>query len=119
MKKSIAKSSFVAILIAASMSFSVASYAAENPTNVKIESQGNLKFLVSTNSKSNGLTINIYDNEKNLLIQESLMSKKVFDMGSLLDGAYTIEVLDAKRKVISSKSFSIKTETTRDIIAKN
>ncbi len=119
MKKFIAKSSFVAILMAASMSISVASYQAENSTNVTIVSQGNLKFLISSYNNSKELTVNIYDGEKNLLIQEPLKFKKIFNMDNLLDGSYTIEVLDLKKNLISRKSFSIKTETKRDFIAKN
>jgi hypothetical protein len=119
MKKFIAKSLFVAIFMAASMSISVASYQAENPSNVTIISQGNLKFLISNYNYLKEVTVNIYDGEKNLLIQEPLKFKKLFNMGNLLDGLYTIEVLDLKKNVITRKSFSIKTETTRDIIAKN
>lgn len=119
MKKFITKSSMVAIMMVAGMSISMSSYAAENPTSVKIESQGNLKFLISPEFIAKGLTVNIYDEDKNLLIQEPLKSKKVFYMGNLLDGSYSIEVLDVQKNVVNKKSFSIKTETKRDVIAKN
>jgi hypothetical protein len=66
-----------------------------------------------------GATVIIYDGENNEIHKENITSKKLFNLSGLLDGNYRMEVLDIRKNVISSKSFTIKTEVKRDIIAMN
>ena len=116
MKKSINKVMFVAALMAAGLSVHVAN-ATENQL-VKIESQGNLKFLVASEYSSDFI-VKIFNQENDLIHQEIIGSKKLFNLSNLIDGAYKMEVYDSKKQLVSQKSFQIKTEIKRDLIAKN
>lgn len=116
MKKSINKAILAAALMAAGLSVQVAN--ATTPQLVKIESQGNMKFLVASESNSD-LIVKICNQENEIIHQEVIGAKKLFNLKNLLDGAYRMEIYDAKKKLISEKSFEIKTETKRDVIAKN
>jgi len=116
MKKSINKVMFAAALMVASMSVQVAN--ATETQLVKIESQGNLKFLVASENSSEFI-VKIFNQENELIHQEIIGSRKIFNLKNLIDGMYKLEVYDSKKQLISQKSFQIKTEVKRDLIAKN
>jgi len=116
MKKSINKALFVAALVATGLSVQVAH--ATTPQLVKIESQGNMKFLVASENSSDFI-VKIFNNENELIHQEVIGSKKLFNLSNLIDGAYKMEVYNSKKQLISEKSFQIKTEIKRDVVAKN
>lgn len=116
MKKSINKAIFAAALIAAGLSVQVAN--ATSPQLVKIESQGNMKFLVVSENRSDFI-VKIFNNENELIHQETVGTRKLFNLANLIDGQYKLEVYDSRKNLISQKSFQIKTETKRDVIAQN
>lgn len=118
MKKHIIKTFVAATIFAASMSVVSAANGAELSLPVNIESVGTLKYMVSVQAKA-GATVIIYDAENNEIHKESISSKKLFNLSGLADGNYRMEVLDIRKNVLSSKSFTIKTEVKRDIIAMN
>ena len=112
------KYSLAALFLVASMSVVSAATGAELTLPVNIESVGKLKYMVSVQAKA-GATVIIYDAENNEIHKESIASKKLFNLAGLADGNYRMEVLDIRKNVLSSKSFTIKTEVKRDIIAMN
>ena len=97
-----------AFLFAASLSVASAATGAELSLPVNIESVGKLKYMVF-----------IYDGENNEIHKEAIATKKLFNLAGLSDGNYRMVVLDIHKNVLSSKSFTIKTEVKRDIIAMN
>jgi len=107
-----------AFLFAASLSVASAATGAELSLPVNIESIGKLKYMVSVQAKA-GATVLIYDGENNEIHKEAIATKKLFNLAGLSDGNYRMVVMDDHKNVISSKSFSIKTEVKRDIIAMN
>jgi len=110
------KYTFAALLFAASLFVVSAANGAELSLPVNIESVGKLKYIVSAQA---GATVIIYDGENNEIHKENIASKKLFNLAGLADGSYRMEVLDIRKTVLSSKSFTIKTEVKRDIIAMN
>jgi len=110
------KYTFAALLFAASLFVVSAANAAELTLPVNIESVGKLKYMVSVKA---GATVVIYDGENNEIHKEGIVSQKLFNLAGLSDGNYRMVVLDMRKNVISSKSFSIKTEVKRDIVAMN
>jgi hypothetical protein len=52
-----------------------------------------------------------------LIHSEAITNKKMFSFADLADGAYRMEILDARKNLLKSKTFSIKTEVKRDLIA--
>jgi len=107
-----------AFLFAASLSVASAATGAELSLPVNIESVGKLKYRVSVQAKA-GATVLIYDGENNEIHKEAIATKKLFNLAGLSDGNYRMVVLDIHKNVLSSKSFTIKTEVKRDIIAMN
>jgi hypothetical protein len=83
---------------------------------VNIESVGKLKYMVSVQA---GATVLIYDGENHEIHKEYISTQKLFNLAGLSDGNYQMVVLDNNKKVLTSKSFKIKTEVKRDIIAMN
>ena len=112
------KYTLAALFFVATMSVVSAANGAELSLPVNIESVGKLKYMVSVQAKA-GATVIIYDAENNEIHKENITSKKLFNLAGLADGSYRMEVLDIRKNVISSKSFTIKTEVKRDIIAMN
>ena len=110
------KYTFAALLFAASLFVVSAATGAELTLPVNIESVGKLKYRVSAKA---GATVVIYDGENNEIHKEGITSQKLFNLSGLSDGNYRMVVLDAHKNMISSKSFTIKTEVKRDIIAMN
>ena len=110
------KYTFAALLFAASLFVVSAANGAELSLPVNIESVGKLKYIVSVQA---GATVIIYDGENNEIHKENIASKKLFNLAGLADGSYRMEVLDIRKNVLSSKSFTIKTEVKRDIVAMN
>mgnify|MGYP000955420973 CR=1 FL=1 len=110
------KYTFAALLFAASLFVVSAANGAELSLPVNIESVGKLKYIVSAQA---GATVIIYDGENNEIHKENIASKKLFNLAGLADGSYRMEVLDIRKNVLSSKSFTIKTEVKRDIVAMN
>ena len=106
-----------AVLMAAGLSLSSAYAGSLNPS-VKIESVGNLKFLVASDTQS-GFVVKLYNDSNDLLHQESIHSKKMFNLVNLSDGNYRMEIYDLRKNLVSKKDFVIKTETKRDVIAQN
>ena len=107
------KYTFAALFFAASLS---AANGAELTLPVNIESVGKLKYMVSVNA---GATVLIYDGENHEIHKEYISTQKLFNLAGLSDGNYQMVVLDIHKKVLTSKSFKIKTEVKRDIIAMN
>ena len=105
-----------AFMLAATMSITSAASAAELTSPVNIEQVGKMKFLVRAESKSS-LTVIIYDTENNILYNEQISNQKLFSFSDLSDGKYRMEVLDSRKKLVQSKSFNIKTEVKRDLVA--
>jgi hypothetical protein len=110
------KYTFAALLFAASLFVVSAANGAELSLPENIESVGKLKYMVSAKA---GATVLIYDGENNEIHKEGITSQKLFNLSGLSDGNYRMVVLDAHKNVLSSKSFTIKTEVKRDIIAMN
>ncbi|MFM2400792.1 MAG: hypothetical protein RI950_308 [Bacteroidota bacterium] len=110
------KYTLAALFLVASMSVVSAEYGAELSLPVNIESVGRLKYMVSVNA---GATVLIYDGENHEIHKEYISTQKLFNLAGLSDGNYQMVVLDNNKKVLTSKSFKIKTEVKRDIIAMN
>ncbi|MHA8091313.1 hypothetical protein V7S78_02225 [Aquirufa regiilacus] len=83
---------------------------------VSINQVGRMKFLVSAEPNSK-LVVIIYDADQNIIHQEVIASKKLYNFANLLDGKYKMEILNAKKQVIQSKTFNILTEVKRDLVA--
>jgi hypothetical protein len=116
MKNFITKNSIAALSFAALLSLSSAATAAELSLPVSIEQVGKLKFLVSPELKTQ-LIVTIYDAENNLIHSEAITNKKMFSFANLVDGAYRMDILDAHKNLLKSKTFSIQTEVKRDMVA--
>jgi hypothetical protein len=115
MKKHI-KNAMAVAFFAASMSVVSAAYGAEVTLPVSIDQVGKLKFLVSVEPKSN-LYVIILDADNNIIHQEILSSKKLFNLANLVDGKYRMEIQNARKQVITSKKFNILPEIKRDLVA--
>ena len=116
MKNFITKNSIAAVAFAALLSLSSVAHASELSLPVSIEQVGKLKFSVSSEMKTQ-LIVTIYDAENNLIHSESITSKKTYSFENLVDGAYRMEILDARKNLVKSKTFSIQTEVKRDLVA--
>ena len=116
MRNFIDKNSIAAFMLAASMFITSTASALELTLPVNIEQVGKMKFLVRAEPKSS-LTVIIYDTENNILYNEQISSQKLFSFSDLSDGKYRMEVLDPRKKLVQSKSFNIKTEVKRDLVA--
>jgi len=116
MRNFINKNSIAAFMLAASMSITSTASALELTLPVNIEQVGKMKFLVRAEPKSS-LTVLIYDAENNILYNEQISSQKLFSFSDLSDGKYRMEVLDPRKKLVQSKSFNIKTEVKRELVA--
>lgn len=116
MRNFIDKNSIAAFMLAASMFITSTASALELTLPVNIEQVGKMKFLVRAKPKSS-LTVIIYDTENNILYNEQISSQKLFSFSDLSDGKYRMEVLDSRKKLVQSKSFNIKTEVKRDLVA--
>ena len=101
---------------ATSMSMTSMAHAAEVTLPVSISQVGKMKFLVSTEPNSK-LTIIIYDADQNIIHQEAIASQKLFNFASLVDGKYKLEIVNANKQVIQTKTFNILTEVKRDLVA--
>jgi hypothetical protein len=77
---------------------------------------GKMKFLVSTEPNSK-LFVIIYDTDEQIIHQEAISSRKLYNFGNLLDGKYRMEIRNANKQIIQTKKFNILTETKRDLIA--
>jgi hypothetical protein len=110
------KYTFAALFFAASLSVASAATEVELSLPVNIESVGKLKYMVSVQA---GATVLIYDGENHEIHKEYISTQKLFNLAGLSDGNYQMVVLDNNKKVLTSKSFKIKTEVKRDIIAMN
>lgn len=90
-----------------------------NLGDIVVSNESGLKFkvLVKNEEKKNA-TVTIKNEVGDVFYQYFLSKneelKKVFDLSSLPDGKYTIEVMLGKEK--QSKSFEIKSSTSRAII---
>lgn len=101
---------------ATSMSMTPHAMAAGLSLPVSINQVGRMKFLVSAEPNSK-LVVIIYDADQNIIHQEVIASKKLYNFASLSDGKYKMEILNAKKQVIQSKTFNILTEVKRDLVA--
>lgn len=115
MKSVIIKNTLAAFTLAALMSV-VSAHAAELTSPVSIEQVGKMKFVVGPNSKMNCQVI-IYDGENNIIHSESISNKKLFSFTNLADGKYRMDILDGRKNMINTKSFTIQTEIKRDLVA--
>ena len=75
-----------------------------------------MKFLVSAEPNSKLIVI-IYDADQNIIHQESIASQKLYNFANLLDGKYKMEIMNANKQIIQSKTFNILTEVKRDLVA--
>jgi hypothetical protein len=116
MRNFIDKNSIAAFMLAASMFITSTASALELTLPVNIEQVSKMKFLVRAEPKSS-LTVIIYDTENNILYNEQISSQKLFSFSDLSDGKYRMEVLDSRKKLVQSKSFNIKTEVKRNLVA--
>lgn len=110
------KYTLAALFLLASMSVVSAATGAELSLPVNIESVGRLKYMVSAKA---GATVVIYDGENNEIHREGIATQKMFNLAGLSDGNYRMVVFDIRKNVITAKSFKIKTEVRRDIVAMN
>ena len=110
------KYTFAAFIFAASLFVVSAANGAELTLPVNIESVGKLKYMVSVQARA---TVLIYDWENHEIHKEYISTQKLFNLAGLSDGNYRLVVLDINKKELTSKSFKIKTEVKRDIIAMN
>ncbi len=110
------KYTFAVLFFAASLSVVSAANGAELSLPVNIESVGKLKYMVSAKA---GATVVIYDGENNEIHKEGIATQKLFNLAGLADGNYRMVVFDIRKNVITAKSFKIKTEVKRDIVAMN
>ena len=110
------KYTLAAFFLVASMSVVSAATGAELSLPVNIESVGRLKYMVSAKA---GATVVIYDGENNEIHREGIATQKMFNLAGLSDGNYRMVVFDIRKNVITAKSFKIKTEVRRDIVAMN
>jgi hypothetical protein len=110
------KYTLAALFLVASMSVVSAATGAELSLPVNIESVGRLKYMVSAKA---GATVVIYDGENNEIHREGIATQKMFNLAGLSDGNYRMVVFDIRKNVITAKSFKIKTEVRRDIVAMN
>lgn len=115
MKKHIINAMALAFF-ATSMSMTSPVMAAGLSLPVSINQVGRMKFLVSAEPNSK-LVVIIYDADQNIIHQEVIASKKLYNFANLLDGKYKMEILNAKKQVIQSKTFNILTEVKRDLVA--
>ena len=100
----------------ASMSVVSAAFGAEVALPVSINQVGKMKFLVSTEPNSK-LFVIIYDTDEQIIHQDAISSRKLYNFGNLLDGKYRMEIRNANKQLIQTKKFNILTETKRDLIA--
>jgi hypothetical protein len=110
------KYTLAALFLVVSMSVVSAATGAELSLPVNIESVGRLKYMVSAKA---GATVVIYDGENNEIHREGIATQKMFNLAGLSDGNYRMVVFDIRKNVITAKSFKIKTEVRRDIVAMN
>ena len=115
MKKQI-KNALAIALFAISMSMTSNAMATEVSLPVSINQVGKMKFLVSAEPNSK-LVVIIYDADQNIIHQEAIASKKLYNFANLLDGKYRMEILNANKQIIQSKTFNILTEVKRDLVA--
>lgn len=115
MKRFINKNALAAFTLVAIMSIASA-HAAELTSPVSIEQVGKMKIVVGPNSKLNCQVI-IYDGENNIIHSETISNKKLFSFTNLADGKYRMDILDARKNMINTKSFTIQTEIKRDLVA--
>jgi hypothetical protein len=115
MKKYI-KNAMTVAFFAASMSVVSAAYGAEVALPVSINQVGKMKFLVSTEPNTK-LFVIIYDTDEQIIHQDAISSRKLYNFGNLLDGKYRMEIRNANKQLIQTKKFNILTETKRDLIA--
>ena len=101
---------------ATSMSMTPHAMAAGLSLPVSINQVGRMKFLVSAEPNSK-LVVIIYDADQNIIHQEAIANKKLYNFANLLDGKYKMEILNAKKQVIQTKTFNILTEVKRDLVA--
>jgi hypothetical protein len=115
MKKYI-KNAMAVAFFAASMSMTSRALAVEVGLPVSINQVGKMKFLVSTEPNSK-LFVIIYDTDEQIIHQDAISSRKLYNFGNLLDGKYRMEIRNANKQIIQTKKFNILTETKRDLIA--
>jgi hypothetical protein len=101
---------------ATSMSMTSYAKAKEVSLPVSINQVGKMKFLVSAEPNSKLIVI-IYDADQNIIHQEAIASQKLYNFANLLDGKYKMEIMNANKQIIQSKTFNILTEVKRDLVA--
>ena len=84
---------------ATSMSMTSNAMATEVSLPVSINQVGKMKFLVSAEPNSK-LVVIIYDADQNIIHQEAIASKKLYNFANLLDGKYRMEILNANKQII-------------------
>jgi hypothetical protein len=115
MKKQI-KNALAIAFFAISMSMTSNAMATEVSLPVSINQVGKMKFLVSAEPNSK-LVVIIYDADQNIIHQEAIASKKLYNFANLLDGKYKMEIMNANKQIIQTKTFNILTEVKRDLVA--
>jgi hypothetical protein len=101
---------------ATSMSMNANAMSSALSLPVSISQVGKMKFLVSAEPNSKLIVI-ISDSDHNIIHREAIESKKLYNFSNLLDGKYTLEIMNANKQVIQTKTFNILTEVKRDLVA--
>jgi hypothetical protein len=99
-----------------SMSMTSNAMATEVSLPVSINQVGKMKFLVSAEPNSK-LVVIITDADQNIIHREAIVNQKLYNFSNLLDGKYKMEIMNAKKQIIQTKTFNILTETKRDLVA--
>jgi hypothetical protein len=115
MKKHIINAVAIAFF-ATSMSMTSNAMATEVSLPVSINQVGKMKFLVSAEPNSK-LVVIITDADQNIIHREAIVNQKLYNFSNLLDGKYKMEIMNAKKQIIQTKTFNILTEVKRDLVA--
>jgi hypothetical protein len=115
MKKHIINALAIAFF-ATSMSMTSNAMATEVSLPVSINQVGKMKFLVSAEPNSK-LVVIITDADQNIIHREAIVNQKLYNFSNLLDGKYKMEIMNAKKQIIQTKTFNILTEVKRDLVA--
>ena len=115
MKKHIINAVAIAFF-ATSMSMTSNAMATEVSLPASINQVGKMKFLVSAEPNSK-LVVIITDADQNIIHREAIVNQKLYNFSNLLDGKYKMEIMNAKKQIIQTKTFNILTEVKRDLVA--
>ena len=88
---------------------------AEVDNSILINKVGTFKIAVYVSGKATANVI-ITDANNAVIHQEYVSNNKLFDLNQLVDGKYTMTVLDSYKKVVEVKSFEINTQVKKELV---